>query len=124
MAYKKRDKSPEVTKASNRLKKIETVESNFDLGNGHTKAAYEAKIKAVEDQTKIYNAQLAQVDAELITLDSLERELANLSDLMLKGVGMKYRFDSLEYEKAGGTRKGGKRKSTSTASKDETPTEE
>ncbi len=120
MAYKKRGKSPEVTMASNRIYKINTVESNFDLGNGLTNLAYEAKIKEVEDQTALYKKQLAQVDSELINLDVLERELSDLSDSMLKGVGMKYGFDSIEYEKAGATRKSDKKRPTSSASKSNT----
>jgi hypothetical protein len=113
MAYKKRDKSPEVTKASQRIDKIKTIEEDFDLGNNLTRVNYEQKIKLVVDQTADYNQKLALVDSAMITLDQLERELADFTDRILKGVGMKYGFDSIEYEKAGGTRKGDKKRPSS-----------
>jgi hypothetical protein len=50
---------------------------------------------------------------EMIILDRFEKELADFSDTMLKAVGVKYGFDSIEYEKAGGTRKSDKKRSSS-----------
>jgi hypothetical protein len=120
MAYKKRGESPEVTKASQRIDKIKTIVSDFDLGNGLTQAAYEQKISQVVNQTAVYNKQLAGVDTELIVLDRYEKELADFSDTMLKAVGVKYGFDSIEYEKAGGTRKSEKKRSSS-ANAEKTP---
>jgi hypothetical protein len=114
MAYKKRGESPEVTKASQRIDKIKTIENDFDLGNGLTQAAYEQKISLVVNQTAAYNKQLASVDTEMIVLEQYEKELADFTDIMLKAVGVRYGFDSIEYEKAGGTRKSDKKRSAST----------
>jgi hypothetical protein len=113
MAYKKRGESPEVTKTSQRIDKIKTIVNDFDLGNGLTQTAYEQKIAMVVNQTAVYNKQLAGVDSEMIILDRYEKELADFSDTMLKAVGVKYGFDSIEYEKAGGTRKSDKKRSAS-----------
>jgi hypothetical protein len=49
---------------------------------------------------------LSDADASLTSFESLENELSGITERMLSGVGVKFGYDSIEYEKAGGTRKG------------------
>jgi len=50
------------------------------------------------------------------------KRAADFSDTMLKAVGVKYGFDSIEFEKAGGTRKSDKKRSASSNTNSENPT--
>jgi hypothetical protein len=76
---------------------------------------YEQKISQVVYQTAVYNKQLAGVDTELIVPDQYEKELADFSDTLLKDVGVKYGFDSMNTEKQVVQRKSDKKRSSSSA---------
>jgi hypothetical protein len=104
MAYKKRGTSPEYDKAQNRLAGIKQFETKIDFGNGLTEEAYLASMKLVDDLTKKNNDLLTSVDGVATELDQAEKDLAELSSRFLNAVGSKYTYDSVEYEKAGGTR--------------------
>lgn len=112
MAYRKRKISPEVAKADKRRDGIRSIETDIDLGNGLTEAAYNTAIDNVINRTQEYNTQLSVLDGMLTGLEKAEKELGALSVRMLNGVGSKYGYDSVEYEKAGGTRKSDRRRPT------------
>lgn len=105
MAYRKRQQSPEVGKANKRIDGLVSIEPEVDLGTELTLTAYRAKITLVENLTKSHNTLLAELDTSLTLLEKAEKDLADFSERMLSGVGSKYGFDSIEYEKAGGVRK-------------------
>ena len=104
MAYKKKT-SAEIEKCRKRLSGIESISTTLDLGNGLTCVAYAAKLDQTVKLLDAYNVLLSQADAALSSFEALETELAGISERMLAGVGVKYGYDSIEYEKAGGTRK-------------------
>ncbi len=105
MAYRKRQQSAEVDKANKRIDGLMSIVPEVELGSDLTLAAYRSKIEEVEKRTKSHNTLLTEVDTSLTLLERAERELADYSERMLSGVGSKYGFDSIEYEKAGGVRK-------------------
>ncbi|HEX2935978.1 MAG TPA: hypothetical protein VHO72_11540 [Bacteroidales bacterium] len=112
MSYRKRTVSTEVAKANKRLDGIRSIEPNIDLGNGITDAAYATEIAKVTSLTEKYNTLLSEVDGTLTALEQAERELADYSQRILNAVGTKFGYNSIEYEKAGGTRKSEKRRTS------------
>lgn len=112
MSYRKRTVSTEVAKANKRLDGIRSIEPNIDLGNGITDAAYATEIAKVTSLTEKYNTLLSEVDGTLTALEQAEKSLADYSQRILNAVGTKFGYDSIEYEKAGGTRKSEKRRTS------------
>lgn len=108
MAYKKRS-SAELDKARRRLSGLESIGNNVDLGNNLNYQVYHEIVEKTNAALSFYNNLLSQADAALSDLSDKEHELADLSERMLNGVGVKYGYDSLEYEKAGGVRKSDKK---------------
>jgi hypothetical protein len=104
MARQKRD-SKALRKARNRSTALKLIDPKLDLGKGLNLSAYHIKIKQTEDQLGLYNGHLADADNALVILESLEKELSDMSDRMLKGVGSQFGPDSNEYQQAGGKRK-------------------
>lgn len=105
MAYRKRQQSAEVDKANKRIDGLMSIVPEVELGTELTLTIYRTKIAEVEKRTQSHNTLLADVDTSLTLLERAEKELADYSERMLSGVGSKYGFDSIEYEKAGGVRK-------------------
>ena len=97
--------SPTIDKATGRADALCTIDVKLDLGKGLTVAAYKGKIQAAADQLTEYNNLLSQADAAGAILDTLETDLADLTERMLKGVATHYGRSSAEYGQAGGTRK-------------------
>jgi hypothetical protein len=112
MSYRKRTVSVEVEKANKRLDGIRSIETNIDLGNGITDAAYTNEIGKVTTLTEKYNTLLSDVDGTLTALELAEKDLGDYSQRILNAVGTRYGYDSIEYEKAGGTRKSEKKRIT------------
>jgi hypothetical protein len=103
MAYQRKS-SRIIADALERSGNLRAIDPNLDLGNDLTVAAYDAKIAEVQAALDTYNGQLAQADAGGNNFKAVEKELRDLSSLMLSGVKVKYGRDSNEYEMAGGTR--------------------
>ena len=114
---KKRAFSADVNKAQKRLDGIRSISNPIDLGNGYTDVAYEAQIKVITSMLEQYNTLLSQVDGMATSLDKAEQALGHYSKCVLSQVGAKYGFDSIEYEKAGGTRTSAIQRSTSKMAK-------
>ncbi len=102
---RKKVKSMAVEKAQKRLAGLESISSTLDLGNGLTVANYAAKIQQAEAMVDAYNQVLSQADASTSSVKQADKELRDLTERMLEAVATVYGKDSLEYKKAGGTRK-------------------
>jgi hypothetical protein len=101
----------EIETAQQRLAGQKSIEEALDLGNNLTNAAYEAKIQEALTALNDYNASLSASDDKLNTYKAKANEVKAYSERSLKAVGVKYGFDSTEYEMAGGTRKSEHKKS-------------
>ena len=108
MAYKKKS-AAEIKRARKRLSGVESI-SNLNIGSSLTSATYMAEIEKTELSLSKYNNLLSQADGALTELKQSEKNLADFSERILSGIGSNYGFDSVEYEKAGGTRKSEKKK--------------
>ena len=97
-------RSVPIEKARRRCDAVCTINPKLDFGEGLTVSAYQAKIKAANDQLSTYNTLVAQTDAASSELKVLESEVSALSRRLLKGVASRFGEDSAEYGKAGGTR--------------------
>lgn len=93
-----------------RLAGVKSIDPNLDLGNGVTVAIYESKIEKATDSLESYNTILSQADECLDTFENDEAVLKDYHERILLGIGSKFGKDSIEYEKAGGTRKSERRK--------------
>lgn len=93
-----------------RLASLKSIDANLDLGNGITIAVFEQKLIKSENSLAAYNTTLSMVDEKKSVFEEDERDLSDYSERLLLGVGSKFGKDSIEYEKAGGTRKSDRRK--------------
>ncbi|MCI5134943.1 MAG: hypothetical protein D3920_07680 [Candidatus Electrothrix sp. AW2] len=103
MAFQRKS-SRIIADAQERSGNLRAIDPELDLGNNLTLAAYNNKIDEVQTALDAYNGVLAQADAAGNDFRAVEKELRDLSSLMLSGVKVKYGRDSNEYEMAGGTR--------------------
>ena len=101
-----------LSRADQRLASIKSINSKLDLGCGFSVAAYEAKVLLARKLLGEYNTSLSKTDAAANAFQQVEKELAEMSEAMLLGVGMKYGKRSTEYEMAGGKRRGEKRRAS------------
>ena len=88
-----------------RLANLKSISPNLDLGNGLKAETYEAEIDEVYAILEAYNTKLAEADQILNQFNTKEKALRGTSERMLSGVGVKFGYDSDEYEQAGGIRK-------------------
>ncbi|MCI5180561.1 MAG: hypothetical protein D3911_14825 [Candidatus Electrothrix sp. AW3_4] len=102
MAFQRKS-SRIIADAQERSGNLRAIDPELDLGNNLTLAAYNNKIDEVQAALDAYNGVLAQADAAGNDFRAVEKELRDLSSLMLSGVKVKYGRDSNEYEMAGGT---------------------
>ena len=109
MAFKKRT-SPVAETTAQRLDGLRAIEQTLDLGNGLNNSGYKGIIDEVQAALSVYNTKLSEADNARILLEQKEEELQDYARRMLAGIGVKYGFDSAEYEHAGGTRKSERRK--------------
>ena len=93
-----------------RLAAVKSIDPNLDLGNGVTAAEFEARISAADESLDGYNTALSLIDERKIAFDRLEDTVNDYHERILLGVGSKFGRDSVEYEKAGGTRKSERRR--------------
>jgi hypothetical protein len=100
----KRENSLPLERSVSRAAAISTIDEALDLGSGVTLAGYRLAITEARVALDSYNALLSQLDEAQIRFSSSEEELQVWSRRMLSGVLARYGPDSVEYEKAGGTR--------------------
>ncbi|NJO17342.1 MAG: hypothetical protein HC877_16845 [Thioploca sp.] len=104
MARKKRT-SPTIERSQQRLSALLSIDNNLDLGNNLTSAIYREEIVKAQSLLDAYNTLLSQADGALNAFVIAEKNLKDLSERMLSGVGVKFGKDSAQYEMAGGVRK-------------------
>ncbi len=101
-----------IEEANVRLAGIKSIAVDLDLGNGVTAAAYTTKIEETANSLSDYNTTLSLVDEKLNIYEQNEAELKDFHERILLAVGAKYGKNSNEYEKAGGTKKSERKKSS------------
>lgn len=104
--------------AKMRLAGLKSIDANLDLGNGITVKNYEKKISDTDTSLETYNTTLSLVDEQKNIFETNEKDLKDYHERILLGVGSKFGKNSVEYEKAGGTKKSERRKPVK--SKDQT----
>ena len=102
MGYPKRQ-SATLAKAQDRLRGLQTVHPNLELGYGLTLPDYATLIDTTDRQLQAYNAALAAADRLRIELTATESTLSDLSSRVLTAIVARYGKASQEYEMAGGT---------------------
>lgn len=85
-------------KADARATALQSIDPKLVVTEGVNVAIYRAKIDEAYEALDTYNRFLAECDAAKATLHQLERDAADLSDRMLKGVASKFGRDGVEYE--------------------------
>ena len=95
--------SATLDKAQRRLAQLESVDEHLDLGFGLTLAAYGQLVDKTREALQAHNVLLSDVAESRKRLGQLETDLADLSERMLRGVGIRYGKNSIEYDKAGGS---------------------
>jgi hypothetical protein len=104
MARRKKG-SRTLNRADKRRASVQSIDFQFDLGDGVTADAYITMIAEVREKLAAYNRVLSTVDQLYGQFLDAERKLADFSEKVLLGVAYKYGKDSEEYEMAGGVRK-------------------
>ena len=112
MGRRRKSPTPVMLKAAERLSGTKSIDEGLDMGSDVSNAKYSAKLEETHEALGEYNESLAFSDRKLNRFNALEKELRELSESMLAGVGSHYGKDSSEYEMAGGTRKSEHKKRT------------
>ena len=102
---RQRTRSDTLELAETRSAAIGSIVELRPLGGDITVASYNQAITAARQKLSTYNALISGVEVARRDFDVAERELADLADRMLAGVGVAYGRNSPEYAKAGGTLK-------------------
>jgi uncharacterized protein YukE len=97
-------------KGFRRIAAVQSIDPDFDLGNGLVAKDYQQAITDVKAAMDSYNTLLSTLDEKLNTLKAKEKSLDNWNERILNGVASKYGKDSNEYEQAGGVRKSERKK--------------
>ncbi len=104
--------SSAIEMAERRLAALQAIDTTLDLGNGFTLETFMAAIQETQEKLNVYNTYLSMTDAANSSLEDAEKLLKAFTTQMLRGVALKYGDDSIEYEKAGGTRKSERKRPT------------
>ncbi|MFN6568288.1 hypothetical protein [Dendronalium sp. ChiSLP03b] len=104
MARQKRS-SRTLDKAEVRLASIKSISPSLDVGEGLTVKDYTNKIESLRQSIEAYNTTLSTIDVLLTQIVENEKDLADYSDKILRGIAYKFGNNSHEYQMAGGTRK-------------------
>lgn len=102
--------SKTVEDARGRLAGLKAIDANLDLGNGITLKGYEKRIGDTDASLETYNTTLSLVDEQKNVFETNENDLKDYHERILLGVGSKFGKNSVEYEKAGGTKKSERKK--------------
>lgn len=97
-------------KAFRRIAAVQSIDTDFDLGNGLIAKDYQQAITDVKAAMDSYNTLLSTVDEKLNVLKEKEESLKNWNERILNGVASKFGKNSNEYEQAGGVRKSERKK--------------
>ncbi|HEY9804680.1 MAG TPA: hypothetical protein V6D25_30385 [Leptolyngbyaceae cyanobacterium] len=102
--------SPILKKAVRRAAGMNSINPNLDVGNGLTLPAFSKLINTMQTKENAYNSALANLDKLYQEMLETERQLADMTEHMLMGVGVVYGKSSVEYGMAGGVPKNQRRK--------------
>jgi hypothetical protein len=91
-------------KAEFRVAGLKAIDQNINFDDTHNLQNLNQLIENFHNTLDDYNAAIAMIDSSRKKLDEMEKNLSQLSDKMLMGVGFKYGKNSNEYELAGGVR--------------------
>lgn len=111
MARAKRN-SRTLGKAEIRLASIKSISPTLDVGEGLTVKDYTEKIDSLRKSIEAYNTTLSTIDVLLTQIIENEKDVADYSEKMLRGIAYKYGSNSHEYQRAGGTRKSDRKRTT------------
>jgi len=109
MSRQKRS-SQVLQKAVRRAAGMNSIAPNLDVGNGLTLPAFSTLIETMRIQENAYNSALSHIDKLYREMLQTERELGDMTEHMLMGVGTRYGKSSVEYGMAGGVPKNQRRK--------------
>ncbi|MEA5565165.1 hypothetical protein [Anabaena sp. UHCC 0399] len=109
MMRKKRS-SPVLKKAVRRAAGMNSIHPNLDVGNGLTLPTFSTLIETMQAKENAYNTALSNLDKLYREMLETERELGDMTEHMLMGVGVLYGKSSVEYGMAGGIPKNQRRK--------------
>jgi flagellar motility protein MotE (MotC chaperone) len=93
-----------LTQAENRLLGLKAINPSLDFGNDRSITKLNLQTNELREKLADYNNEIAALETRKNELRDLEKQLNELSSVMLKGVGFEYGQDSHEYELAGGVR--------------------
>ncbi|MBD2346044.1 hypothetical protein [Anabaena subtropica] len=102
--------SPVLKKAVRRAAGINSINPKLDVGNGLTLPAFSILIETMQAKENAYNSALSNLDKLYREMLETERELGDMTEHMLMGVGVLYGKSSVEYGMAGGVPKNQRRK--------------
>ncbi|MBD2206764.1 hypothetical protein H6G33_16220 [Calothrix sp. FACHB-1219] len=109
MARQKRS-SKVLERAVRRAASMNSINPNLDVGNGLTLPGFRTLIEKMQSQEYAYNTALSNLDGLYREMLETERELGDMTELILLGVATKYGKSSVEYGKAGGVPKNQRRR--------------
>ncbi|OUL18788.1 hypothetical protein BV378_34760 [Nostoc sp. RF31YmG] len=115
MARQKRS-SKVLERAVRRAASMNSINPNLDVGNGLTLPAFSTLIQKMQTQEYAYNTALSNLDGLYREMLETERELGDMTELILLGVATKYGKRSVEYDMAGGVPKNQRRRATKSGS--------
>ncbi|MBD2355247.1 hypothetical protein H6G41_11535 [Tolypothrix sp. FACHB-123] len=109
MARQKRS-SKVLQRAVRRAASLHSIDANLDVGNGLTLPGFSSLIEKMRTQEYAYNSALSNLDKLYREMLETERELGDMTELILLGVATKFGKSSFEYGMAGGVPKNGRRR--------------
>jgi hypothetical protein len=104
MSRKRKTTSPAITDGEQKIAGMKSIDPVLDLGNEVTVAEGETLLIETRAALENYNTSLAVADGLRNVFNEKERELLAFNKKVLPAGGLKFGFDSSEYEKLGGTR--------------------
>jgi hypothetical protein len=102
--------SPVLKKAVRRAASITSIDPYLDVSNGLTLFAYSSLIETMRNKENTYNTALSNLDKIYREMLETEQQLADMTEHILMGIGVKYGKSSVEYGMAGGVPKNQRRK--------------
>lgn len=79
-----------------------SIDPNLDLGQGRTIGVFRNSLDRVKSQIASYNALIAKLEGERNQVESSELAMGHMNRDYLAAVGLRYGYDSTQYEQVGG----------------------
>jgi len=104
MARRRKQATAEMRDLRQNIASMETVDEEFDAGNGVTLAAAKTLLAKGDNEMKDFNKTIASADDKDNIFKDTNKEIRAFNKKILPAGGLKYGTDSSEYEVLGGTR--------------------